>query len=151
MILQHNQEQCMTFRDLRFVLAFAVVLCVSGLTSCAHDQQLTAITIQPATETFGASNIPVSANAGATVQLRAIGSYIHPPVTKDITNQVVWNSNTPDIATVDPASGLLTAAGLACGNALISATATTNKSIGNISSSGAIVTGSMTATVVCGP
>ena len=139
----------MTFGNLRFVLAFAALLGISGLTSCAHEQQLTSISIQPATETFGASNIPVSANAGSTVQLRALGAFIHPPVTKDVTNEVVWNSNTPDIATVDAASGLLTAAGLACGNSLVSATVQTDKSIGNISSSGAIVTGYMTATVVC--
>lgn len=139
----------MKCRGLRFVLGFAAVLCLSGLTSCAHDQQLVSIAVQPATETFGASDIPVAANAGATVQLRALGSYIHPPVTKDITSQVVWNSNTPDIATVNATSGLLTATGVACGNSLISATVQTDKSIGNISSSGAIVTGTMTATVVC--
>jgi hypothetical protein len=114
---------------------------------CAHEQQLVSIQIQPNTETFGATNIPVIANAGSTVQLRAISSYIHPPVIKDITNQVTWVSNTPDIATVD-ATGLLTATGQACGDALVSATVNTNGN-GNRSSSGAIVTGNMTATVVC--
>jgi hypothetical protein len=114
---------------------------------CAHDQQLVAISIQPPTETFGASNIPVSANAGSSVQLRALGSYIHPPVTKDITDQVTWDSNTPDIATVN-GTGLLTATGLACGDSLVSATVRTNTD-GNRSSSGAIVTGYMTGTVVC--
>ncbi|HUK24916.1 MAG TPA: Ig-like domain-containing protein [Terriglobales bacterium] len=116
--------------------------------SCGHDQQLTSITIQPAAETFGAANIPVSADAGLTVQLRALGSFIHPPVTKDITSQVTWASNSPGIATVD-ANGLLTASGIDCGDSLISATVQTNHSLGNINSSGAIVTGYMTATVVC--
>jgi hypothetical protein len=139
----------MNFQKSRFFLMFATVFCLIGMTSCAHDQQLVSITIQPKTEIFGAANIPVSANAGSTVQLRAIGNYIHPPVSKDITNQVVWNSNTPDIATVDAATGVLTAAGLACGDALISATVTTDHSIGDVSSTGAIVTGNMTATVVC--
>jgi hypothetical protein len=58
--------------------------------SCGHDQQLVSISIAPSTETFGASNIPVSADAGLNVQLRALGTYIHPPVTKDITNQATW-------------------------------------------------------------
>jgi Bacterial Ig-like domain (group 2) len=116
--------------------------------SCGHDQQLVSITVQPAQETIGATDIPVSADAGLTVQLRALGSYIHPPVTKDITNQVAWSSNTPGIATVD-AAGLLTATGIDCGDALVSATVQTNHSTGNISSSGAVVTGYMTATVVC--
>jgi hypothetical protein len=133
----------------RFFLVLTAVLCVIGLTSCAHEQQLTSITIQPNKEVFGAANIPVSADAGLTVQLRAIGNYIHPPVSKDITDQVVWKSNTPEIATVDAATGLVTATGDACGDALISATFTTNHSIGNVSSTGAIVTGNMTATVVC--
>lgn len=110
--------------------------------SCARDQQLVSMTIEPSSETFGAANIPVSANAGSSVQLRALGTYIHPPVTKDVTAQSTWVSNTPDIATVNSA-GLLTATGLACGNALISGTIKTGQS------SGAIVTASMTANVVC--
>jgi hypothetical protein len=139
----------MNCKGFRFVFVFATVVFVAGLTSCAHEQQLVSISVQPAKEVFGASNIPVSANAGSSVQLRAIGSFIHPPVTKDITNQVTWTSNTPDVVTVNSATGLITAAGLACGDALVSATVTTNKSIGNVSSTGAIVTGNMTATVVC--
>jgi hypothetical protein len=128
-------------------LALLVVAALS-LPSCGHDQQLTSIEIQPSTETFGASNIPVIANAGSNVQLKALGTYIHPPVTKDITNSVVWFSNTPDMVTVNP-TGLITATGQACGGTLVSATVTTNHSVGNIGSTGAIVTGFMTANVVC--
>src|ERR1700730_7259375 len=117
----------MNRKGFRCASVFLTVLCVIGLTRCAHEQQLTSISVQPNTETFGAANVPVSADAGLNVQLRAIGSYIHPPVFKDITNQVTWNSNTPDVVTVT-STGLLTAAGLACGNALVSATVTTNKS-----------------------
>src|SRR6266436_9314090 len=98
--------------------------------SCGYEQQLTDITIQPGTETFGSTTAPVSANAGSSVQLRALGSYIHPPVTKDVTGQATWNSNTPDLVTVN-STGLVTATGLACGNALVSATVTTNKSVGD--------------------
>jgi|KBSMisStaDraftv2_1062788.scaffolds.fasta_scaffold132989_2 hypothetical protein len=132
----------MTSRWFRYVGAIAFCSVVVGLLSCARDQELVSMTIQPSTETFGAANIPVSANAGSTVQLRALGTYIHPPVTKDVTAQATWASNTPDIATVD-ASGLLTATGLACGNSLISATIKTGQS------SGSIVTANMTANVVC--
>ncbi len=131
-----------------FVALSVIVLCVAGMSSCAHEQQLTSITIQPGTENFGAPDVPVSANAGSSVQLRALGRYIHPPSEKDITSQVTWFSNTPDIATVD-SSGLLTATGLACGGSLVSATVTTNKGTSNRDSSGAIVTGYMTANVIC--
>jgi hypothetical protein len=128
-------------------LCVAVFL-LASLSACGQEQQLESITIIPAVENFGADNIPVSANAGAQVQLRALGSYIHPPVTKDVTNQVVWASNTPDMITVD-ASGLITATGRSCGGTIISATVTTNHSDGNISSTGALVTGSMQANVIC--
>src|SRR6476660_8425959 len=121
----------MTSRWSRYVGVIAFCSVVVGLLSCARDQELVSMTIQPSTETFGAANIPVSANAGSTVQLRALGTYIHPPVTKDVTAQATWASNTPDIATVD-ASGLLTATGLACGNSLISATIKTGQSSGSI-------------------
>jgi hypothetical protein len=126
----------------------AVFCLLMGLPGCGHEQQLVGITVVPDVETFGAKNIPVSANAGSKVQLRALGSYIHPPVTKDITTQVVWSSNTPDMVMVD-AGGLITATGNACGGTIISATVTTNRSSGDISSTGAIVTGTMTANVVC--
>jgi hypothetical protein len=125
-----------------------LVACCVGLPGCGHDQELVNITIQPTTETFGATDIPVSASAGATVQLTALGTYVHPPVTKDITNQVIWVSKTPELVTVNSA-GLLTATGNACGNTIGSATVDTNSSAGGISSSGAIVTSDMTATVVC--
>jgi hypothetical protein len=118
--------------------------------SCGHDQQLVGISIEPSTETFGAATIPVSQDAGLNVQLRALGSYIHPPVTKDITAQVTWATDTPQMVTVN-STGVLTATGLVCGNAIVSATVKTNSSSGGLSSSGAIVTGSMTANVVCGP
>jgi hypothetical protein len=126
----------------RCISVLAVLAFLLASLSCARDQQLISMTIEPSSETFGAANIPVSANAGANVQLRALGAYIHPQVTKDVTAQSTWASNTPDIATVDSA-GLLTATGLACGNALISATIKTGQS------SGAIVTANMTANVVC--
>jgi hypothetical protein len=128
---------------------FLIIVCAAALflPSCGHEQQLTSIAIQPTTEIFGASNIPVSADTGLSVQLRALGTYIHPPVTKDITNQVTWTSNTPDIATVN-STGLLVATGLACGGSIVSATVTTNNS-GTVSSTGAVVTGSMNANVVC--
>ncbi|MGC2194769.1 MAG: hypothetical protein WA628_08835 [Terriglobales bacterium] len=121
---------------------------LAALSACGHEQQLISITIVPATENFGAANIPVDLDKGLNVQLRALGSYIHPPVTKDITNQVTWVSNTPGMVTVN-ATGLVTATGTSCGGTIISATVTTNHSDGNISSTGAIVTGSMQANVIC--
>lgn len=137
-------------RFLRGKTGTVVVLgCMIFGLSCGHDQQLVSIDIQPTVETFGAANIPISANAGLSVQLRALGNYIHPPVTKDITSQVTWSSNTPLMVAVNP-TGLITASGNSCGGTLITATKVTNTSAGGIGSTGALVTGTMTANVICG-
>jgi Divergent InlB B-repeat domain len=119
-----------------------------SLSSCGRSQQLVSIQVQPSTETFGTSNIPVSEDAGLQVQLKAYGTYIHPPVTKDITNEVTWFSNTPQMMIVN-STGLVTVTGAECGATLVSATSNTNTSAGGISSSGAIVTGFMTGIVTC--
>ncbi len=84
----------------RSVAGLVAVCSLLAMLSCAHDQQLVGITIKPETENFGA------ADPALNVQLRALGSYIHPPVTKDITSQVTWASNTPNMVTVTP-TGLL--------------------------------------------
>ena len=132
----------------RGVGALAVLTSILASLSCARDQQLVGITIEPDTETFGAANIPVPSDAGLAVQLRALGHYIHPPVTKDITNEVVWGSNDPQMVTVN-STGLVTAVGGSCGSTLVSATVQTNSSTGNRTSNGAVVTATMTANVVC--
>src|SRR6202051_3662444 len=131
-------------------LSILVLVAVSllSVSSCGDPQELVSINGQPGTETFGASNIPVPADAGLQVQLRALGTYVHPPVTKDITNQVTWTSNTPQMVTVN-STGLIAATGNACGGPLISATVQTNADAGGLSASGAVVTGFMTANVVC--
>lgn len=133
-----------------FSIAALIIAAISllSVSSCGDPQELVSISVQPGTETFGASNIPVSADAGLTVQLRALGTYVHPPVTKDITNQVTWTSNDPQMVTVNSA-GLATATGESCGGTLISATVTTNADGSGVSSSGAIVTAFMTANVTC--
>ena len=133
---------------LSIVILVAAASLLLALSSCGRSQELVSIQIQPSSETIGASNIPVIDNANTQVQLRALGTYIHPPVTKDITNLVTWSSSAPQMFTVDSA-GVLTATGQACGGTLISATVTTNSSAGGLSSSGAVVTANMTANVVC--
>ncbi|HZW91745.1 MAG TPA: hypothetical protein VFF64_02125 [Candidatus Eremiobacteraceae bacterium] len=138
----------MSRKWLSIIALIAAATTLLSVTSCGDPQTLQSITIQPGTETFGASDTPVIENRGSTVQLRALGNYLHPPVTKDITNQVTWVSNTTQMFTVN-STGLLTATGLACGGTLVSATLQTNTDGSGLSSSGAVVTGYMTANVVC--
>jgi Big-like domain-containing protein len=129
------------------VLVIAAISLLS-VSSCGDPQELVSIAVSPGTETFGASNIPVSADSGLTVQLRALGNYVHPPVQKDITNQVTWTSNDTQMVTVN-STGLVTATGETCGGSLVSATVNTNADASGLGASGAIVTGTMTANVVC--
>jgi List-Bact-rpt repeat protein len=131
------------------ILALIATATLLSLSSCADPQELVGITVQPVSVTFGATNIPVPADAGLTTQLTALGTYLHPPVTKDITNQVTWASSDNQEVTVS-STGLIKVTGVVCGpNTLISATVTTNADGSGVSSSGAVVTGAMTASVVC--
>jgi hypothetical protein len=111
-------------------------ICFAGLTllSCSSGQQLLSIAITPSSETFGAPD------PSANVQLVALGTYAHPPATKDLTDQVTWTSNTPQVAIVN-STGLLSPAGTGCGGSIVSATLKTNSPSGNV------VVGTMTVTV----
>jgi hypothetical protein len=129
------------------VLVAASAVLVS-LPSCGRDQELASISILPSSETFGASNIQVIDDQGLSVQLKAVGSYVHPAVIKDITNQVTWASDSPNLATVS-STGVVTATGFECGGAIISATVQTNHNSVGQGSTGAIVVGLMTTNVVC--
>ena len=98
---------------LSIVALVAAASVLSALSSCGHSQELVSVQIQPTSETIGASNIPLSQDANAQVQLRALGTYIHPPVTKDSTNLVAWASNDVQMFSVN-STGMLTATGEAC-------------------------------------
>jgi List-Bact-rpt repeat protein/Big-like domain-containing protein len=123
----------------RSVGAIAVLGSLLAMLSCARDQQLVSISIEPSAQTFGAPD------PTANVQLRALGTYIHPPATKDITGQATWASDDPEVAIVN-STGLLSPSGLDCGGALVSATVQTNTS-GSRTSSGALVTSAIVVTV----
>lgn len=108
----------------------------AGLTllSCSSGQQLQSIAITPTAETF------LTPDPTGNVQLRALGTYTHPPATKDLTSQATWTSNTPQVAVVSSA-GLLSPSGTGCGGAIISATFKTDNPTGNT------IVGTMTVTV----
>jgi List-Bact-rpt repeat protein len=63
-----------------------------SLSSCAHNTHLVGINIIPGNGTFAA------VDPSASFQYRAYGTYIHPPKTVDITNQVTWQSSVPQVA-----------------------------------------------------
>jgi hypothetical protein len=99
-----------------FTLIAAAVLLFS-LGSCARNQHLVSIEIQPsAGATFGA------ADPSIYIDFQAFGTYIHPPQTVNITNQVDWQSDNPQVVQVT-SSGVVSP-NINCGIANIFATFT---------------------------
>ena len=97
-------------------VAMALLL-VSGL-SCARNQHLTAINIQPSGAKFGA------ADTSLFVNFKAYGTYEHPLETKDITTQATWISDTPKVASVTASGGSekVNPEGTDCGTGNVTAT-----------------------------
>src|SRR6266849_3274193 len=93
------------------LVAVGAVGAVLSLPSCGNDKKLVNITIQPSAFTF-------LTQAGSE-QYTAIGTYIHPPSTKDVTSQATWKVD-DGIVHID--AGLVTPDPLlGCGGGTISA------------------------------
>ena len=82
-----------------------------SLSSCARSTKLTGITIQPPSGTFGAVDPTIF------FQFKALGTYIHPPKTVDITNQVTWQSDNPQVIQITSAG--VASSNLNCGVAQV--------------------------------
>ena len=116
----------------------AALLLVVGIFGCAHEQQLTSITVTP-------SNTAITGQ-GLELQFTALGHYIHPPESKDITNTVIWKSQAEQIISfITPDKPGLATSGFGCGtNIGISAVVYSNP---NNPSSGTAVIGTATVSV----
>lgn len=79
-----------------FVLVSAGIWLLT-LSSCARSTKLVSIAIQPSSGTFGA------VDPNANFSFKAFGSYIHPPKTVDITDQVTWQSDNPQVIQITSA------------------------------------------------
>jgi Divergent InlB B-repeat domain len=98
--------------------ALVMVGAALSLPSCGHDRKLVSIAVHPALATYP------TPQAGL-VQFSAIATYIHPPATSDITGQVIWQTDVPELLTlnVGGVAGAVEPSGAGCGIADISATA----------------------------
>lgn len=114
----------------RFKLAFVCLIAIM-VPSCGHDQQLTSIEVRPSGFVFE--------GLGAQGQFSAIGTYIHPPEAKDITNQVVWSIDTQNLATVTQTGLVTSTRGDGCGSGNVIASHYSNPSN---PSNGSLITGS---------
>jgi hypothetical protein len=82
------------------VALIAIATFFVSLSSCGFNQHLVSIAIQPSGADFG------GVDPSLFVNFKALGTYIHPPQTKDITNQVIWQSDTPQVAQVTSAGAV---------------------------------------------
>ena len=130
----------MCFRRVVLALVALVILASAVMvTGCGHRSQLISIQVIPDNVTFGGS--------GLVVDYKAMGSYINPTQTVDITKSVLWQSVAPGVISIDPATGVATS-GPDCGaNITITATHFANQQ----AHSGGEVVGMVTANVTCGP
>jgi len=102
------------FSVLALVAAAAFLL---SLSSCAYNSHLLSIQVQPSSGgTFGA------ADPSLFFQFKAFGSYSHPPRNVDITDQVNWQSDNPQVVQVTNAGVVSPSPDLGCGLANIFAT-----------------------------
>jgi hypothetical protein len=121
----------------RFLSKVMWVLLFLFLPGCGHDQKLVSIAVQPATVFF------LTPDSGLNFQLTALGTYIHPPENKIITNSVTWASDSSGLVVVNK-SGVVAPSGTGeCGIANITATFYTSP--GN--PGGNVVLGNATITV----
>jgi hypothetical protein len=107
------------------------------LPGCGHDQKLVSIAVQPATVFF------LTPDTTLTFQLTALGTYIHPPETKNITNSVIWSSDSSGLVIVNKAGVVTPSGNGSCGVANVTASFFTNSS----NPAGNVVIGSATITV----
>ncbi len=115
-----------------------------GLSSCGRNQHLVSITVTPQGTT-----ITQGPGQQVATQFTALGSYIHPPETRDITSTAIWSTNTPDIIEVDSTTpGLIKTTGAGCGTNL-GVTAKVYTDHGN--TNGNVVIGTATISVSFGP
>jgi len=78
------------FLSIVFLIATATVLL--NTTSCGFNQHLVSIQVEPPGATFN--------SVGASIVFKAMGTYEHPPETKDITNIVTWSVDSQNLVTI---------------------------------------------------
>jgi hypothetical protein len=77
-----------------------------NLSSCGYNQHLLSIQVVPPGATFN--------SVGSSVVFKAMGTYEHPPATKDITDIVTWSVDSQNLVTITNTS-LVTAVSI-CGS-----------------------------------
>jgi len=86
----------MNERWLKYLFGAALALIATSWLSCGQDHKLVAIEVQPA----GGFNFATPDPAAQGV-FTAIGTYVHPPGTADITGKVTWKTDVPQLLVIN--------------------------------------------------
>jgi hypothetical protein len=112
-----SQEPLMSRKWFSILALIAAATFLLNLSSCAFNSHLLSIQVQPSSGgTFGAADPTLFFN------FKAFGSYSHPPRTVDITDQVNWQSDNPQVVQVTTLGIVSPSPDLGCGRANIFAT-----------------------------
>lgn len=96
-------------------LVVLLVALLSMILSCAREEELVSIEVQP-------SGGLIFEGAGAGGQVTALGHFIHPPRTKDISGQVTWRIDIANFATVSSTGFVSYSRADGCGSGNVIAT-----------------------------
>jgi hypothetical protein len=97
----------------RCALGAALILTAMNFLSCGHNElKLVSINVQPPSATF------LTPDTNGQIVFTALGNYIHPPDTRDITDKVTWKTDVPGLIQIN--GGVASPNG-GCGGANISA------------------------------
>ena len=107
-----------------------------GISSCGHNQHLTSIQVTPSGATFN--------SVGSSIRFKALGSYDHPPETKDITGLVQWSVDSQNFVSITD-TNLVTAISI-CGSGNLTASFYDSP---NYVSGSAFLTGGGSGTAAC--
>jgi hypothetical protein len=118
------------------VALIAVATFLLSVSSCGFNQHLVSIAVTPPGATFQA--------VGAAITFKAIGTYDHPPETKDITDLVTWSVDSQNLVTITDTS-LVTAVSI-CGSGNLTAS---HYDSPNLVSGSAFLTGTGQGTSAC--
>jgi hypothetical protein len=95
------------------IVLIATAMFLLSVSSCGFNQHLVSINIPESGGTFG------GVGPGIFFDFSAIGTYVHPPATKDITDLVTWQSDNPQVVQVSNTG--VVSPNVSCGLANISA------------------------------
>ncbi len=115
---------------LRYVSSVVTLLAAMNFLSCGNKLKLVSIAVHPTSFTF------FTPDPTGKVVFTALGSYMHPPDTRDISGRVMWKTDSPNL--VQFSGSTVSPTGNGCGVGTVSA---------SLSEGGNLVTGYATVTV----